>query len=243
MSLIRRLIAIAMIVSSVILMPSLSSADQFDHYRKYIDNSQNYSLDQRDRSIQELEALKTADIEKNYLLGMLYLLQGIESMKASAQAKKDKPRAEDILKEPAIRRYFEKAEQNYDTVEKTNPGYKYIYCKYAELYRYSFNEDGLRRVTNRVGMVVQNERVEQCKGAIENIAEGYATYGYANLSKVIYEEAVRSWQSYPKYMLEALGDIENVRNNPAQAKYWWKRCDEEAEKSDRKKRCQDKFRK
>jgi hypothetical protein len=224
-----------------ISIPILSRADQFDHYREYIDNYQKYTSYQREQSIRKLEAMKTTDIERNYLLGMLYMLQGIDSMTSFAQSKQEKPKAEEVLKEPVVRNYFEKAQQNYDAVEKAHPGYKFIYCKYAELYRYSFNDAGLRKVTSRIGSTSQSESTAQCKSAIEDIAEGFASHGYANISKVIYEEAVKNWKPYPKYMLEALGDIANVQNNPSQSKYWWKRCVDEAEKDDRKIRCQEKL--
>jgi hypothetical protein len=236
-----KIATIAVISLSFICIPILSRADQFDRYREYIDNYQKYTYDQREQSIRELEAMKTGDIEKNYLLGMLYMLQGVDSMTSYAQSKKEKPKAEAVLKEPVVRTYFEKAQQNYDIVEKANPGYKYIYCKYAELYRYSFNEDGLKQVTSRIGIPSQSESATQCKSAIEDVAEGFAIHGYANISKVIYEEAVKNWKPYPKYMLEALGDIANVQNDPSQSKFWWKRCVDEAEKDDRKIRCQEKL--
>jgi len=222
-------------------IPLLTYADQFDRYRDYIDNYPNYTHDQREASIQSLEKMKTTDIEKNYLLGMLYFIQGVDAMTSSAQSKKEKPKAEDILKEPVVRGYFEKSQWDYEAVEKAHPGYKYIYCKFAELYRYSFNAEGLRKVTSLVGKINQNDRVSQCKSSIEDIAEGFASHGYANLSKAIYEEAVKSWNPYPKYMLEALGDIANVQKDTVQSKYWWKRCMDEAEKLDRKKRCENKL--
>ncbi len=236
-----KIAAIVVMLLSYNCMPILARADQFDRYREHIDNYQKYTHDQREHTIQELAAMKTPDIERNYLLGMLYVLQGVDSMTSYAQSKKEKPRAEEVLKEPVIHNYFEKAKQNYDTVEQTNPGYKYIYCKYAELYRYSFNESGLRKVTSQVGRASQSESTTQCKSAIEDIAEGFASHGYANISQVIYEEAVKNWKPYPKYMLEALGDIANVQNSTSQSKFWWKRCMDEAENNDRKIRCQEKL--
>jgi hypothetical protein len=148
--------------------------DSLDPYRNCVDNFDKYFPTERERCIRELETLRIEDVEKNYLLGMLYSLQGFHAMMASAREKKAKPRAEDVAKEPGIREYFEKAEQNYDTVEKVKPGYKFIYCKYAELYRISFNEDGLRKITNRVGGKMGNETIVQCKKLIEDIAEGFA---------------------------------------------------------------------
>jgi hypothetical protein len=236
-----RVLTVCFTILSLALLPGLTYADQFDRFREYIDNYQSYSPNQRRQAIQDLEKLKTADIEKNYLLGMLYMLQGVDAMTSYAQSKREKPRAEEVLKEPSIRNYFEKAKQNYDTVEKAKPGYKYIYCKYAELYRYSFNGAGLRNVTSQIGQTGQSESTTQCKSAIEDIAEGFASHGYADISRIIFEEAVKNWKPYPKYMLEALGDIANVQNNPGQSKLWWKRCVDEAEKDDRKKRCQEKL--
>ncbi len=234
-------LTVAFITLSLSMLPVLIYADQFDPYREYIDNYKNYSSTQREKAIQDLESLMTTDIEKNYLLGMLYFLQGVDAMTKSAQAKKEKPKAEEVLKEPTVRNYFEKSQRNYEAVEKAQPGYKYIYCKFAELYRYSFNIEGLRQVTSRVGKTNQNERISQCKSSIEDVAEGFASHGYANISQAIYEEAVKSWTPYPKYMLEALGDIANVQKDPSRSKFWWKRCVDEAEKVDRKKRCEDKL--
>ncbi|HEX20644.1 MAG TPA: hypothetical protein ENG78_07495 [Acidiferrobacteraceae bacterium] len=226
-----------LLVLGVLVLPRGASADQFDRYRNIIDNYHKYTLQKRETAIVGLEATRTSSVEKRYLLGMLYFIQGVERMKIVARAQTQKPKVEVVLKEKTVQAYFQKAKANYDAVESKSPGYKYIYCKYGELYRYSFNEDGLRKVTNRIGNTTQNNRTKQCKAMLENTAEQFARYGHANLSKVIYEEAVRNWRAYPKYMLEALGDIANATKDKTKALYWWNRCVTEAERSRRKQRC------
>lgn len=225
------------VVLGVLVLPRDTSADQFDRFRNVIDNYHKYSLQKRETVITELEATKTSSIEKKYLLGMLYFIQGTERMKVVARAKKKKPKVEEVLRDKTIQAYFQKAKANYDVVESRSPGYKYIYCKYGELYRYSFNENGLRKVARLIGKAAQNDRTKQCKAMLENAAEQFARYGHANLSKVIYEEAVKNWRGYPKYMIEALGDIAKARKDKTKSRYWWNRCVKEAERSERKKRC------
>lgn len=229
--------SLGVLAIAVLVLPLVASADQFDRYRHVIDRFHEYPVQERETTIAELEGTKTSSIEKNYLLGMLYFIQGVERMKTIARAQEKKPRVEEVLKDKTVQGYFQKAEANYDAVQSTSPGYKYIYCKYGELYRYSFNEDGLRKVTRQVGRADQNDRLEQCKAMLEDVAEGFVRYGYVGLSKVIYEEAVRTWRPYSIYMLEALGDIEQVQKNKAKAVYWWKRCVAEARSTERKQRC------
>lgn len=174
---------------------------------------------------------------------MLYFIQGIETMKRIARQQKTKPKIKDVLKDSTVQRYLQNAEANYDAVERTSPGYKYIYCKYGELYRYTFNKDGLKRVTNRVGTAVQNDRVLQCRAMLESAAEQFTRYGDRGLemAKVIFEEAIKTWRPYPEYMLEPLGDIERLQNNDKRAFYWWSRCAKEVEVSEIKQRCQEKI--
>lgn len=227
----------SILVIVVLVLPLRAPADEFDQYRQIIDNFYKYPAQERETAITELERTKASSIEKDYLLGMLYFIQGIELMKTIARAQEKKPKAEEVLKDKTVQEYFRKAKAKYDGVESKSPGYKYIYCKYGELYRYSFDQDGLRRVTNHVGHATENDRLRQCKNMLENAAEQFVRYGYARLSKVIYEEAVKTWRPYPIYMLEALGDIEQVQQNKTKALYWWKRCVAEAESSERKQRC------
>lgn len=215
-------------------------ADDFDGFRKYIDNYEAYSHEQRESSIQQLERMKSSNVEKNYLLGMLYFLQGVDSINLIAQSKKEKLNVNEVINETQVHEYFVKSQQQYEIVEKAHPGYKFIYCKFAELYRFSFNAEGLRQVTSRAGQVKQEENVTQCKNSLEDIAEGFAQRGYLKLSQSIYEEAIKTWKPYPKYMLEALGDIEKTHNDLVRAKSWWKRCIDEADSSG-KKRCAEKI--
>ncbi|MDX1487798.1 MAG: hypothetical protein R3268_06330 [Acidiferrobacterales bacterium] len=233
----------AVLICSALFFPLGVSAGEFDRYKQIIDNFQNYPMQERETALTELEAMKTSDIEKKYLLGMLYFIQGIERMKQIARQQKTKPKIADVLKDSTVQRYLQNAEANYDAVERTSPGYKYIYCKYGELYRYTFNKDGLKRVTNRVGNAVQNDRVLQCKAMLESAAAQFTRYGDRGLemAKVIFEEAIKTWRPYPKYMLEPLGDIEQLQNNGKRALYWWRRCVEEVEVSEIKQRCQEKI--
>ena len=96
-------------------------------------------------------------------------------------------------------------------------------------------------MTTTVGQAEKTERTEQCKGVIENTAEKYAARGRVQITRTIFQAAIKNWKPYPKYMLEAMGDIEVVLNNRAQAKVWWRRCIEEAESKERKLRCRKKL--
>ena len=215
-------------------------ADQFDSYRKEIDCLECFNFSEREKAIHNLENMQTKDIERNYLLGMLYFIQAIEAAKTSAQSRAETPRIEEVMEEPSVRYLFEAAEANYGAVEKASPGYKFIYCKYGELYQFWNNEQGLRNTTRLAGRAKQNENIQQCKDMLEDAAEGYAQRGFANLSKAIYEEAVKEWRPYPPYMLEALGDIAEVQKNENEAVTWWKRCVKEGS-PEAKARCEKKL--
>lgn len=221
-------------------LPALA-VDQFEEYRNYIDNYPEYSTLQIDNAINGLKSVNSEDIEKDYLLGMLHFIQGFNRMRELALSSTNRPKPADLLKDITVQHHYHSAEEYYNAVENRTSGYKYLYCKYVELYRYSFNKEGLKRVTKLVGKSPENERLTSCKGILEDTAELMAQKGYADISKAIYEEAVVSWPQYPKYMLEALGDIERVHNNQGKASYWWKRCLDEALNSDRKNRCSDKI--
>lgn len=225
---------------ALLLTATVAFADQFDSFRKVIDCFECYSLEQREMAIRDLEAMPVSDVEQKYLLGMLYFMQAVETAKTRAQSMAQKPRIQEVMSEPDVRDLFQKSEANYDAVEKESAGYKYIYCKYGELYRYWHNERGLRRTTVLIGRTKQNERTQQCKNMLEDVAEKYAQHGFADLSKAIYEEAVRQWKPYPVYMLEALGDIEQALKNKKQAAYWWGRCVKETDSSESRERCEKK---
>lgn len=217
---------------------SSAFADQFDSYRKPIDCIDCYTFTQREKAIHDLENMSSKDVERNYLLGMLYFIQAVEAAKTSAQSKAKKPRIDEVMAEPPVRHLFEASEANYDAVERASPGYKFIYCKYGELYRFWHNERGLRRTTVLVGRAKPNANIQQCKGMLEDAAEAYTQYDVTT-SKAIYEEAVREWKPYPPYMLEALGDIEEFQKNEKQAVTWWSRCVNEAA-PEAKARCEEK---
>jgi hypothetical protein len=235
-----KLIVLAMFLLAPLIQPLEVKADQFEPYRKYIDDFPSYSAIERERAIEELTLIVSEDVEKDYLLGMLHFIQGFEGVKTFARAQKEKPKAEDVLKDIAVQKSFRASESYYDAVESRSPGYKYIYCKYAELYRASFDGEGLKRITKRIGHAPQSENIKECKNLMEDFAESLARYGYTNLSKIIYEEAVNSWNEYPEYMLEALGDIENIFQNNRRATYWWKRCVSESKSAERKQGCLEK---
>ena len=232
-----RITAPCITVALMLFAPVAAQADQFDNYREQVDNYQRYSHAQRDHAIDELEQAQTTDIEKNYLLGMLYFLQGFEAMKDAVRASKKKPRIEDVRKLPEVRRYLDRSEQNYEIVERAQPGYKYVYCKFAELYGRTFNGEGMETLTYRVGKADKNERVAQCQSAIEDTAETFIRYGHEDDAGIIYAAAVKSWNPYPKYMLAALGDIANNHGNADQARAWWKRCVNEADQAGLKQHC------
>lgn len=231
------LLILPLVASLNLLTTDIAQADSFDKYRMIIDNYHTYNVGDISKAIIDFEKEESADVEKNYLLGMLYFIRGFVNLREIGRSSPVKIRVEDALENNSVQSDFRYAEDNYDLVEQREPGYKLIYCKYAELYRYSFNGEGLDKITRKVGRVPQNERTQQCKASLEDIAEGYARYGYANLSRVIYKAAVLTWNPYPKYMLEAIGDIEDVRDNEKEAKMWWKRCVQEADTPARKERC------
>lgn len=231
----------AIIFQLILLLFSQSClADGYDEYRNIIDNYPSFTFEQRQLSITELEKSKQQDVEKYYILGMLYFIQSIDVMQKAAQSKSEKPKIEDVVSEESVSIYLNKTEENYNRVNIEHPGYKFIYCKYAELYWYSINAKGLERITKEVGGAGNNEQMDQCKSVLEDVAEKLASKGYAAISKTIYKTAVSNWSSYPKYMLEAIGDIENISNNINEAVVWWKRCASEAT-GDRKKRCTSKY--
>lgn len=231
----KHLLAILFVGS--LMIPGFVIADQFDEFRKYIDEYQKFTFEEREAAIAELGSIQTEDLEKHYLLGMLNFIQGFQKMLIEASARSVKPKPQEMLQIQGIRNYFRMAEKNYDIVEARSQGYKYIYCKYTELYRYSFNENGLRKITRKLGKIYLNQQAGQCKNLLEDVAQHFAAIGYARLSKAIYEEAVAEWKSHPKYMLEALGDIEKALKNDEKAAHWWSRCMAEAERDDRKDRC------
>ena len=237
----KRINHLAVIVFIVaVILPSLSQtakADPFDRYREFIDNFKAYDIYQREDAINELEKYTTSDIEKKYLLGMLYFIQALETMTSIARSKPYRPKFEKVLKDSTVQKYFGLSEKNYDAVENENPGYKYIYCKYVELYRYSLNEEGLKKIVAKVGEVEENERTQQCKDMIAYVAKDFAKRGRLNISRTILDSAINSWPSYPKYMNEAMGDIEIALENHKQAMVWWERCVEEAEDEERRQRC------
>lgn len=212
-------------------------ADEFDKYRNVIDNYPSFTFEQREASISELEGSTTPDtVEKDYLLGMLSFIQGIDLMQKIAKSKPKQLAIKEVVADKEVSRYLNKAEGYYDKVNMAHPGYKYIYCKYGELYRYSANGEGLERITKEVGGIQENDRLKQCKALLEDIAEMSANYGQLLTSINIYKAAVSTWKDYPKYMLEAIGGLENALHNRAEAKIWWKRCKAEAT-GERKSRC------
>lgn len=236
-----RSLPVGVAVAMLAVSPGPATADEFDRYRELVDNYKNYTMAQRDEAIGRLETLRTADVEKSYLLGMLNVIQGMQSMVSMARRGPDRPRIEDVLRDPTVQKYFASAEHHYTVVERSQPGYKHIYCKLAELYRFASDEKGLEKTTIAVGRAVQNERTRQCKGLLEDIAEQYASRGRAHVSRTIYRAAIESWSPYPTYMLEALGDIEDVLANRPLARSWWERCIKEAETGERQARCQKKL--
>ncbi len=218
-----------------------AGADSFDRYRDMIDNYQQYNPGQRGEAIAELEKIQTKDVEKDYLLGMLNFLQGTDSMVALARSKPQQPPMEEIVGDPSVQKYYQAAERAYDRVEASHPGYQYIYCKYVELYRFSLNQKGLEKTTLALGKAENNDRTAECKDLLENTAEQFASRGKVQISRAIFHAAIQSWMPYPKYMLEAMGDIENVLDKRAQAKVWWQRCVAEADGKERQTRCQEKL--
>lgn len=214
-------------------------ADLYATYRDVIDNYAEHNEVEIDASINSLSGVKTNDVEKDYLLGMLYFIRGFNHLNKLGSSGTVKTIA-DGMKNESVARDFQQAENNYLAVEESIPGYKYIYCKLAEMYRYSLNENGLRNVTLKVGSAKPNERTNQCKVALEDFAEQFAQNGYASYSMVIYKAAIDGWKPYPKYMLQAVGDIENALGHKEQALIWWQRCAQEVKNPEFKKSCQSK---
>lgn len=219
------------------LLSSPAFADSFDRYREVIDNYRNYDEPERARTIKELQDLKTKDIEKNYLLGMLYYIQGFDSAMSIAKNSPKKPRLEEVVKVASVKKDFDLSEKNYDIVQKARPGYKYIYCKYVELFRVTLNGEGLKKVTLAIGKEGKSEATDQCRTLLENIAQFFATRGYGDITTTILHAAVTSWEDYPKYMLGGLGDAAQQKGKTREAKKWWQRCVKEAKRKDLRQYC------
>ncbi len=223
-----------------------ADADGYEKYREYINNYQRHVSAERDLAIEELERKPSSDIERDYLLGMLNYLQAREAMKLSANKSKTKPTIAEAVRDPVASRYIRQAKHYYDEVEERSPGYKYIYCKYGELYRDTYDIEGLRATVRKVGRAHPDKRVTECKKMLEDSAIQYAQYGPMGdaVVQAIFEEMTLSWPDYPKYILEPLGDIAQFQNNVATNKksaYWWNRCTHEVQEEEIKDRCIDKL--
>lgn len=221
---------------------AIADSNKLHDYQIYIDNYQNYSLAERDRAIQEIIGLPTKDIEKNYLLGMLYYIQSIDEMNRIKSGSEKKLKITQVVEDKTVSKYILNAKMQYDQVESSSPGYKYIYCKYGELYRDTYNIQGLRETVRKVGSSKVNPRSAECKDMLENIAIQYSQYGEMGelVTQAIFEEMTKSWDDYPKYILEPLGDIAQFQNNTTNNKlshYWWNRCVSEVVEVEIRDRC------
>ncbi len=230
-------------VLGIIVSGSTNAApDIFEKYRKIIDNNSNQTLVDRGESIKDLEKTQSSNVEKDYLLGMLYYIQVRELMQSFASDSQNKPSINEATSNPIVAKHIRSAEEYYDNVEIKQPGYKYIYCKYTELYRDTYNIDGLRRIVMKIGQAKSNPRVEDCKSMLEDTAIQFSKLGQMGepVVQAIFEEMTKSWASYPKYILEPLGDIAQFQNNTkmnTKSFYWWGRCVDEVEIDEIRNRC------
>lgn len=224
-----------------------ADTDEYAQYREQIDNYQAHNSMERDRVIQELENKPSSDVERDYLLGMLNYLQIRDAMRLFAKKSKTKPTIAEAARDPVASGYIRQAKHYYDEVEQRSPGYKYIYCKYGELYRDTYDIEGLRATVTKMGRAHPNKRLTECKKMLENTAVQYAQYNSPQgdaVVQAIFEEMTLSWPEYPKYILEPLGDIAQFQNDvPTNRKsyYWWDRCAHEVEDGEIKQRCLDKL--
>jgi hypothetical protein len=106
-----------------------------------------------------------------------------------------------------------------------------------------FDGKGLEGVTLRWGRPgAMNERVSAGRFWRTRRQSTAARDFSLPLSRTIYGTAVKSWDDYPEYMTEALGDIEAFLGNLEQAKAWWGWCVEEARGTEQRDRCAEKLR-
>jgi len=230
------------VLAMFISVSSNASQDIFEKYRQVIDNNSTQTLITRGKAIKELERIHSSDIEKDYLLGMLYYIQARELMRSFAARSGKKPTITESTSNPIVAKHIQSAEEHYNNVETKQPGYKYIYCKYTELYRDTYNIDGLKKTVNIVGKAKSNSREDDCKRMLEDTAIQYSKLGQMGepVVQAIFEEMTKSWANYPKYILEPLGDIAQFQNNTktnTKSFYWWSRCVDEVEIDEIRNRC------
>lgn len=221
--------------------------DRYAPYREQIDNYQKYTVAERDRAIAELQRKPSSDVERDYLLGMLNYLQARAAMTRFAESRTTRPTMAEAAQSPVAAKYIRRAKHDYDEVEKRSPGYKYIYCKYGELYRDTYDIAGLRATVRKVGRAHPSKRLAECKSMLEGVARQYARLGNPAGDAVvqgILEEITLSWRDYPKYILEPLGDIAQLQNDSPtnkKSRYWWNRCAREVKDKEIRQRCLDKL--
>ncbi|MEE8580912.1 MAG: hypothetical protein V3T33_04905 [Myxococcota bacterium] len=197
----------------------------FQAYRDVIDDTE-ATVEALGKAIAELETLESKQIEKSYLLGMLHLRQALLSQKSTGDAAASE---------------FAASKRHYDSVERREPGYKYIYCKHAELYLYTRNDAGLVSIARRLGAVSANERTRECKNALEQMAKRIASSGGGSVAKGIYRAALDAWRPYPAQLAERLGDLEDADGNRAEAQRWWRACAEKTSETGRAALCRKKL--
>jgi len=216
------------------------TADPLQPFRAMTEARRTMAPAQLDEAIGKLEQIRVDDVEKPYLLGMLHFMRAFTRLSEKGRSAV-KMTADEAARDPAIQADFQKAKTYYDAVEKARPAYKFIYCRYAELYQYSFDRKGMSDLANRLAAAPPDEQTTQCKKFLTDVADEYGAQGYAPYASNIYRAIVASWKPFPEYMLEAIGDAEEINRNKKQARLWWKRCATESSTKDRRDRCQSKL--
>jgi len=225
--------AILFILCPIHSFSEQTTIDNLKPFRELVDHHEKYQIADLDRGITDLKSLQSDEIEKPYLLGMLYLIRAV--------AVSVKRGAKDHLKDADIQEDFRQSKANFDSVEAREPGYRYVYCKYAELYRYSLDEAGMRMLIHKLASNSSSVFVKECRAQIEDTGQLYASSGLLGEAKNIYAAIVNEWKPYPEYTLEALGDIEKALGHMDSAKEWWLRCVNEVQDRTRVQRCRDKL--
>ncbi len=225
----------AILLSTSLTLPAAEI--DWHKYRDAVDNARNYDFNQRDEIIGQLDAITTDSIDKPYLLGMLYFIQAVDAVRIVSQNTEPRPTPEQVLATPEVIQYFDLAEQSYDQVEAKTPGYRYLYCRYADLYRYRLDKHGFNKVVRLLKDASPSDENRQCRKFVEDVAAHFFTEGMLDMAQAIYRSTIKHWGDRPTYMLERMGDIENQLGEEAIAKEWWQQCQMETDDEALKKRC------